>query len=300
MSRYDTAIVGTGPAGLSAALTAKARNKDLILFGSAASSSKVRKAHRIANYLGLPNVSGEEMQRVFLAQIAQAGITITEEKVTLIYPMGNYFAIQAGTNLYEATTVILSAGMAPGRMLPGEEEFLGRGVSYCATCDAALYKGKTAVIIGYSQEAESEAEFLSEFADRVTYIHMYPKEPSFHAPIQTMRVKPLEITGQMKADTLHTDSGDLSADGFFILRESVAPGQLVPGLAMDEMHVAVDRHMATNIPGCFAAGDITGTPYQYIKAAGEGNVAMLSAVSYIDALKKNESADAGAASTLSE
>jgi len=300
MERYDLIIIGTGPAGLSAALTAKARNKNFLLLGSASLSSKVQKAHSIANYLGLPNISGEDMQRTFLNQMAQAGITITEEKATLVYPMGDYFSIQAGTSFYEATAVILAAGMAPSKMLPGEETFLGRGVSYCATCDAALYRGKSAVIVGYTPEEEHEAEFMTEYADKVMYIPTYKEDtameraadannvssPSTRVPIEVRRVKPLEIKGGMKATTLVTDEGDIDADGFFILRESVSPGQLVPGLEMDGNHVKVDRSMATNVPGLFAAGDITGTPYQYMKSAGEGNVAALSAVSYIDKIKR--------------
>ena len=85
---------------------------------------------------------------------------------------------------------------------------------------------------------------------------------------------------------LATDQSEIISDGIFLLRESVSPGKLVPGLELDGNHVKVDRKLASNLPGLFAAGDITGTPYQYIKAAGEGNVAALSAVSYIDSLKK--------------
>jgi len=286
MERYDIAIIGTGPAGLSAALTAKARNKKLILLGSGKLSEKVQKAHKIANYLGLPNVSGEEMQRVFLKQIQDAGITITEKRVAAVYAMGNGFTLQAGENLIEAETVILAAGTAPVRTLPGEEEFLGRGVSYCATCDAALYRGKKTVIIGYTPAEESEAAFMTEFAEKVIYIPMYEGKPDVPETVEIRRVKPEKITGRMKAETLLTDGGEIAADGFFILRESVAPAQLVPGLEMDGRHVKVNRDLSTNLPGLFAAGDMTGTPYQYMKAAGEGNVAALSAVSFLDWKKR--------------
>jgi len=322
MERYDIAIIGTGPAGLSAALTARARNKNFILFGNSGLSDKVRKAHSIENYLGLPHVSGEKMQEIFLAQIADAGIEITEKKVTLVYPMGDYFSIQADSDIYEASSVILASGMVPAKTLEGEDTFLGRGVSYCATCDAALYKGKTAVIIGYNPDEESEALFMTEFADKVTYIPMYKSEPAFVAKpgvsandmaeksnmnseqdneqsheqkpeqnpeqrpanIEVVRKKPLKFTGGMKADTLVTDDGEIKADGFFVLRESVAPARLVPGLTTDGNHVVTGRSAETSVPGCFAAGDITGTPYQYMKAAGEGNVAALSAVKYVDNL----------------
>jgi len=287
MTRHDIAIIGTGPAGLSAALTAKARNKDILLLGSDTLSSKVQKAHRIANYLGLPNVSGEEMQRTFLKQVKDAGIAITPEKVTLVYPMGDHFAIQAGGADYEATSVIIATGVVPSKTIPGEEEFLGRGVSYCATCDAALYKGKTAIVVGYDPSEEHEAAFLTEYASKVTYLPMYRDEPTFEASVEVVRARPQEITGTLKADALVTSEGTLKADGIFVLRESVAPARLVAGLEMDGSHVRVDRSLATNVAGCFAAGDVTGTPYQYMKSAGEGNVAALSAVAYVDALARS-------------
>jgi len=284
MKRYDIAIIGTGPAGLSAALTAKARNKSFLLFGSRSLSPKVQKAHRVLNYLGLPNASGQELQAAFLSQIEGEGIEITEEKATLVYPMGDYFSIQAGSGIYEASAVIIAAGMAPQKLLPGEEEFLGRGVSYCATCDAALYRGKTAAIVGYSPEDEGEARFMREYASKVTYVPMYEGAHELGSGIEVVRTSPKEIVGKMKAEKLVTSDGEIAADGFFILRESVPPSQLVPGIAMDKTHIAVGRAMETNVPGCFAAGDITGTPYQYMKSAGEGNVAALSAVKYLDAV----------------
>ena len=99
----------------------------------------------------------------------------------------------------------------------------------------------------------------------------------------------VSVSGGMKLEKLVTDKNEYTVDGVFFLRESVSPGQLVPGLEMADGHVAVDRQMVTNIPGCFACGDITGQPYQYVKSAGEGNVAALSAVSYLDAFRrKNE------------
>ena len=286
MERYDIAIIGTGPAGLEAALTAKARNKNIILFGSKESSEKVKKAHTIANYLGLPSVSGADMQKAFLGQIGAAGISITDEKVTLIYPMGEYFSIQSSAGMYEATAIILAAGMAPAKTYPGENEFLGRGVSYCATCDAALYKGKTAAIIASSPDEEAEVDFMTEFASKVLYFPLYKDKTNVKDCVEVIREKPVSIEGALKVSRLITDSGEYETDGVFILRESVSPGRLVPGLEMNGNHVMTDRTLATNIPGCFAAGDITGAPYQYIKAAGEGNVAALSAVSYIDALKR--------------
>ena len=163
MERYDIAIIGTGPAGLEAALTANARNKSILLIGSRDLSVKVSKAHGILNYLGLPKVSGEAMAKVFKEQIADAGIEITEGKVMYAYPMGDYFALQADytDEIPEARTVILATGLAQTKGLPGEDRFLGSGVSYCATCDARFYSGKKAIVVGYSPKEEEEADFLS-------------------------------------------------------------------------------------------------------------------------------------------
>ncbi len=289
MERYDIAVIGTGPAGLEAAITAKVRNKTVLLLGQKGSSDKVAKAHTIQNYLGLPNVAGDAMAKAFLDHVASMGVEITEDKVNAVYSMGKYFAIQCHGGDYEASTVIVAAGMTAMKPFPGEMEFLGRGVSYCATCDAALYKGKTAIIVAYSAADEEEAEFLAERADKVYYLPQYDYAGTLGGNIEvTCGVKPTSIAYADGTATLETDGDTFKADGIFILREQIAPSQLVPGLTMDGNHIAVDRQMNTNIKGLFACGDITGAPYQYIKAAGEGNVAALSAVSYLAELKKQE------------
>lgn len=282
-ARYDAAIIGTGPAGLSAAVTLKIRNKSFILFGSSSLSEKVEKAHEINNYLGLPAVTGAELAKRFDEHLKQMQIEINEDRITGVYAMGDYYSLQSKSNQsYEADTVILATGVNFGRPYEGEEKFLGRGVSYCATCDAPLYKNKKVAIIGFSPKEEAEAEFMSEVASEVYYIPAYKEQVSLNDKIKVVNDAPVAIEGKIKAQKLVMKNGELDVDGIFILRESVAPSQLVPGLATENNHVAVNRRMETSLKGCFACGDITGTPYQYIKSAGEGNVAALSAVSYID------------------
>ena len=292
--RYDVAIIGTGPAGVSAAITAKVRNKSVLLIGSADISDKVAKAHSIRNYPGLPDIAGSELAAKLQEHLRQMEIEITDRKVTMVYAMGDYYSLQIDQEFIEATSVILAIGVSFGKPLPGEDENLGRGVSYCATCDGALYRGKEAVIVGYAPKEEADARFLSELADKVTYIPVYKKDemPADAAQlfpgignIEVVVAKPAAIEKKDGKMVLTTDQGEIISDGIFLLRESVSPGKLVPGLELDGNHVKVDRGMAANLPGLFAAGDITGTPYQYIKAAGEGNVAALSAVSYIDSRK---------------
>ena len=173
MERYDIAIIGTGPAGLSAAITAKIRNKKILLIGNPNFSDKVQKAHQIQNYLGLPAISGKDLAKAFENHINSMDITITDGKVNAVYPMGSYFGLQVSQDIYEAETVIVATGIVTGKAFKGENELLGRGVSYCATCDAPLYRNKTVAVVGYSPKEELEAEFLAEVCEKVLYIPMY-------------------------------------------------------------------------------------------------------------------------------
>ena len=286
--RYDIAIIGTGPAGLSAAITAKIRNKSVLLIGSKDLSPKVTKAHAIQNYLGLPNIPGADLGAAFQASLDSVGVKVTEDKITAAYNLGDYYGLQGAETIYEASTLILATGMIPGKLLPGEEALLGRGVSYCATCDAALYRGKTVAVIGYSPKEEHEAAFLSEIAACVNYFPMYKEIESLPESVRVIREKPLEIRQENGLRQVITAENTYSFDGVFILRDSISPGQLVPGLEIENNHVKVDRTMATNLPGCFACGDVVGLPYQYIKSAGEGNVAALSAAAYLDTKKREQ------------
>ena len=288
MERYDIAIIGTGPAGVSAALTAKNRNKSILLLGSRQMSEKVAKAHEIRNYPGLPFVKGEEMAAAFRDQLERMEIPVTEKRIGAVYAMGGYFALQAGEEMLEAKTVILATGVVSAKTLPGEEALLGRGVSYCATCDAPLYRGRTAAVIGYSPREEAEAAFLSGVCSRVTYFPMYPEKTDLPEKVEVIREKPAEIRKAESGLIVQTAEGEYPADGVFVLREAVAPAQLVPGLETDGAHVKVNRKMETNLPGVFACGDLTGTPYQYVKAAGEGNVAAISAAAYLERQQKEE------------
>ena len=285
MDRYDVAIIGTGPAGVSAAITATVRNKKVLLLGSRDLTEKLQKAHQIQNYPGFPAVSGAELASAFQKHLAQMGLEITEKRINAVYAMGDYFALQSGEEMLEASAVILATGVVQARPLPGEEELLGRGVSYCATCDAPLYRGKRAAVIGYSPREEAEAAFLSEICAEVLYFPVYKDETSLPASVRVIREKVNGIESAAEGVVVKTAENGYPVDGAFVLREAVAPGQLVPGLETDGSHVAVNRLMESSIPGVFACGDIAGSPYQYVKAAGEGNVAALSAVKYLDGQK---------------
>ena len=280
-TRFDCAIIGTGPAGLSAALTLKAMNKNFIWFGSKRMSAKIRKAEMISNYPGLCNVSGEEMAASFRQQAESMQIDITEKTVTGVYHMGQYYGLLCDQEMFEATTIILATGVESVKTIPGELELLGRGVSYCATCDGMLYRGKTIAVVSTSAEFEHEVKYLSELADKVYFIPMYRDPSVMGENIELIRKMPKSVTGVKKVETLEMDDGSVAVDGVFFLKSAVSPSALVMGLETENGHVVIDRHCVTNLPGCFAAGDCTGRPYQYIKAAGEGNVAAHSVVHYL-------------------
>ena len=151
-----------------------------------------------------------------------------------------------------------------------------------------LYRGRKAAVLAYAQEEEREADFLASIGVNVDYIPLYKEEPALQNEMNIIRgAQPGSIEGEGKVEKLILRDGTgLEEDAVFILRSSIAPDKIIGGLELDGNHVKVDRGMRTNIPGFFAAGDITGTPYQYVKSAGEGNVAALSAAGYIDALSR--------------
>lgn len=288
---FDIAIVGCGPAGLSAAINAKARNKEVIVLGGEFCSTKLHKSPKINNYLGLPSIVGEDLRQKFLEHTGQAGVTIKNAAVDKIYPMTNEFNITAKANNYRAKTVVLATGFVDTRYLPGEEELLGRGVSYCATCDGMFYKDRKVALVGYDTEAEREANFLADICQEVYYLPQYKNVSGLSGKIQIIAEKPKAVQGENTVSSLLlTNDEKLFVDGIFIIRQITPVEQLVPGLETEGSQIKVDRKMATNIPALFAAGDCTGRPWQLAKAVGEGQVAALSAVSYLDALMTKDQA----------
>lgn len=292
--RYDIAIVGSGPAGLSAAINAKIRNKNIILFGNEMLSNKLIKAPSIDNYLGFYEISGEELKDKFVEHINNLNIEISQKRINNVYSMGEYFALMAGDEMFEATTVILATGVEYGKPIKGEEEFLGRGVGYCATCDAPLYKDKKVAIIGYNKESQEEANFLNEIASKTYFIPMYKNEPlmrtsnALDSSIEVINDRPIQIQGEKLVNKVTFKEKDIDVDGVFVIKDSASVKSLVPGLETDGPHVIVDVNMQTNIKGCFACGDCAGKPYSYIKSAGQGQIAAINAVSYLDKLKIEE------------
>jgi thioredoxin reductase (NADPH) len=285
--RYDLAIVGKGPAGLSALLNAKIRNKSVIIFGK--NSKNLEKTESIKNYLAFEDISGQKMNEIFLDQVNKYDYKACEKRVQEVYAMGDYFSLLLeGNEMVEATACIIATGRNLEKDLEGEEKFFARGISYCATCDAALYRGKKVVVIGYNEEAVEEANFTSEIVDELIFVNNYKKGLKLNKNIEVIEdAKPLAFEGNLKAERLILDDGrKIEADGFFIIKDSSKPDRLVPSVKIEGNKILTDKNMATNISGLFAAGDITGAPYQIMKAVGEGQIAALNAASYIS--KKNK------------
>lgn len=263
---YDIAVIGGGPAGLSAAVNARARNKTVLVVTNPPAENPLYKAEKVNNYLGMPGMTGVSMLDSFVSHAQTAGAELRTGRVLSILPMGDTYYLSIGSDVTQAKAVILTTGVVRGAKYPGEAELLGAGVSYCATCDGMLYRGKKVAVIGLSRDSEHEAEFLRGLDCEVLY---FDKPQKF------------EIRGGGKVEALVANGAEHPVDGVFILRPTLAPTDLMPGLAVGEGYVTVDRQMRTNLPGVFAAGDCTGGPLQVSKAVGEGLIAGQHAAEYI-------------------
>jgi len=278
---YDVAIIGSGPAGVSAAINLKLLNKNFIWFSSRTVSDKVGRAELIKNYPGLPDISGGELSAALQNHFESMDIKLSEEVVTGVYDTGGAFTLLAADKQYEVKSVILCLGVQTQKPIEGEQEFLGRGVSYCATCDGFLYKGKKIAVLCTDKKFEHEIEYLAELSSKAFVFPLYKGCSVKSEKAEIILKTPVKLEGDMRFKKVIYSGGECEADGMFILRGAISPTALVHGLQTDEGHITVNRDMSTNIRGIFAAGDCTGRPYQYAKAVGEGNIAAHSATEYL-------------------
>ena len=253
---YDAAVIGTGPAGLSAALNLKIRGKSFIWLGSKDLSGKISRAERVQNYPGLPDISGQALADAYQRHMETMDISIVEQMVNSIMSMGKHYALMAGSEFYEAKTILLAIGIASAGTLPGETPLMGKGVSYCATCDGTLYKGKTIAVIITAARFEHEVEYLADLAGEVLLFARYKNCGVDRPNVRVMDSAPTAIEGEKRVEAVRcADGAAHPVDGVFCLRESVALGTLLPGLVSEGAHIVVDRTKATNLPGIYAAGD---------------------------------------------
>lgn len=276
---YDSIIVGGGPAGLSAGINLKQRGKNALILNQGVSF--LEKAERVDNYLGMPALSGAEMMAAFKAHAASLGVESKEAKAANIMPFDGHFMVNADGDILESRTVILATGVAKAKPIAGEAELLGRGVSYCATCDGMLYKGRSVAVWGNASDAVREANFLAQIGCRVTFIAA--KKPDTLADGIDFAAGGLQkIEGTQTVTGVVVGGQMLAVDCVFILRNALPPDALLPGLTLVDGSVAINAHCETNFPGVYAIGDLAGKPLQVANAVGEGLVAALRAAEFLD------------------
>lgn len=282
-AHYDVVVVGAGPAGISAAINVANRKRSVLLLDSQAPFAKTRRAPTIPNYPGFTYASGEDLAAAFVEHMERFEIPFSKEKVSKIMPDEGELLVFTDKEMYHARAVILATGVYREADLEGEDALIGRGVSYCANCDGRLFAGKDVAFISYIPEGEEEAAVLYEdLGVTLTYIPLYAGEPTLPQGVTVLpRERPDRLHREDGKVVVELKAGPLKVDGVFVHKTSVAPGDLVDGIQVDDRHILVGRDMSAGPPGVFAAGDCTGEPYQIAKAVGEGQVAALHALSYL-------------------
>jgi len=300
--KYDTIILGGGPAGLTAGIyTARHGLKTLIL-DSNELGGRALQAHRVENFPGFPEgLTGRELMERFIAQAERFGVDFSRETAIGLSSMGDAKVVMTRKGLYEARTVIVATGMQRKQLsVPGEMEYKGRGVSYCAICDGPFFAGKVVAVVGPGEEAVEEALRMAEIADKVYAI---PGKDGYKEGVELLEelrrndnievvegVNVIGIGGDSTVTQIELDGGpgELKVDGVFVILNHVSTPDLVAhaGIRTDESGcILVDREQRTNIKGVFAAGDCVCGGTQIVTAAGEGGRAALSAMRYIRSLK---------------
>lgn len=297
----ELVIVGGGPAGLSAAIYASRLGLDVVLFEAKVVGGQAAEAAVVENYPGFDSIRGMELVERMRQQAEKYGCEIREmEAVKRITREDGKFRVVTSLGEYLAKAVIIATGRERRKLgVPGEEEFKGRGVSYCATCDAPLYRGKRVLVVGGGNTAASEALYLSEGAREVHLVHrrsdlraekvlkerLKERNVIFHWNSVVKKIEGDKLVRRVVIQNL--ESGEekvLEVDGVFIAVGEVPSSSIASELGVkldEEGYIVVDRNQRTNVEGVFAAGDVTGGVMQIVKAAGEGAVAAVNAYLYI-------------------
>jgi thioredoxin reductase (NADPH) len=263
---HDIIIVGGGPAGLSAAITARQRGKSVAVISNDASESGLYKTGSVRNYPGFADISGAALLDKLYRHAADMGAEHIRSRVSSVLPAGDSVGVSHAADVSMARAAILAIGLERPSVFQGELELLGRGVSYCATCDGRFFKGKRVCAVMRAGDAEGEAKYLE----------------SIGCEVVRLTSRDIAINGGAAVESVTADGLDIPCAGVFIFRHTVAPASLLPGIEMFDGHIKADGAMRTNMPGVFAAGDCAGAPYQIAKAAGQGQVAALSAAGYVE------------------
>ncbi len=292
-SAYDVIVVGSGPAGISAAINVANRQRTVALMGGQTPFGRLRKAHVVANYPGFGSVSGEELAEAFARHLSEFQVPVIEEKASKIIPAEDGFVVFTEREFYEARALVLATGVYREAGIDGEEDLVGQGVSYCVTCDGRLFRGRRAAFISYAAGGEDEASVLAEdYGVEVTFVPLYKGDHRLPDGVRVLPKRdPRAWRGGMATCSCRCRTRSSRSTRCSSTKRASPPRALLEGLASDGRHVTVDRHMETGIPGVFAAGDCTGEPYQTAKAVGEGQVAALQAVRFLRERTKAASGD---------
>ena len=301
---YDIIIIGSGPAGLSAAIYAQRACLDTIVIEkNGISGGQVLNTWEVDNYPGFPGVTGFELSRQFREHANKLGARVVQDEVVQVELSGNVKKVVCEEETYEARCVILASG-AHHRTLevPGEEELRGAGVSYCATCDGAFFRGRTVAVVGGGDAALEDAIFLARMCEKVYIVHRRDKlsgAKRLQERLQALEniefvwnseTAAIEGNGQVEALRLRqTKTGEerrLDVDGVFIAVGIAPESELYAGqLELDEQgYIRADESGQTSVPGVFAAGDVrTKALRQILTAASDGANCVASAERYLQA-----------------
>lgn len=301
---YDIIIIGSGPAGLSAAIYAQRACLDTIVIEkNGISGGQVLNTWEVDNYPGFPGVTGFELSRQFREHANKLGARVVQDEVVQVELSGNVKKVVCEEETYEARCVILASG-AHHRTLevPGEEELRGAGVSYCATCDGAFFRGRTVAVVGGGDAALEDAIFLARMCEKVYIVHRRDKlrgAKQLQERLQALEniefvwnSETVAIEGNAQVEALRlrqTKTGEerrLDVDGVFIAVGIAPESELYAGqLELDEQgYIRADESGQTSVPGVFAAGDVrTKALRQILTAASDGANCVASAERYLQA-----------------
>jgi thioredoxin reductase (NADPH) len=308
----EVIIIGGGPAGLAAALyAARASAKPLVLIGEAV-GGQAATTHEIENYPGFPNgVGGSALAQQMQTHAERFGAEFLFETVTAVDLESYPFVVRTNNQRYTARAIVISTGSAPRKLgVPGEREFSGHGVSYCATCDGYFFKDKQVTVVGGGNAAIDESMFLTRLVDKIRIVHRRDElradpilqERAFSDPKIEFLWNTVveEILGDEEVNAVRVrsvESGEtstLETDGVFIYIGHLPNTGIFRGqLALDETgYIITDRQQRTSVPGVFAAGDVQDPIFrQIVTAAGTGSAAAIEAVRFLDEQRFKEKQD---------
>ncbi|MCQ2772636.1 MAG: FAD-dependent oxidoreductase [Bacilli bacterium] len=298
MQNVDVLIIGAGPAGLSAALYLKRAGVSFALIDKSAPGGKLLNIAEIANYPGVMPTSGFELANALVNSVTSLGVEIGYGDVSSITKVDNKFITTTDYENYESIAVIVGTGLSNVPTIKGEKTYYGKGVSYCATCDGALYKGKDVAVVGHEEKALEEAQYLSNLVNKV---YLIIDDEEMHAsPIMFESLKSkenvevlfgnvLEIKGDTSVTSIITNDKELMVSAIFPLSgEKSASSFLAPlGLKTKNGFIHVDENMMSEVPGIFAIGDVQDKKLrQVVTACSDGAIASASVSSYIRRMKR--------------